>query len=173
MKALKIIVAMIFIIIGASYLISPNVEVERSIEINAPIEKVFAQANDLKNWENWSPWFEKDPNMKIIYSSPTMGKDAFYSWESDNENVGLGKLRILESVENSSIKTELLFDGEDDPAFGGWKFEKTNNGTKVSWGFKADMGMNPVARYVALFLDGMVGPDFEKGLANMKKHCEQ
>ena len=34
------------------------------------------------------------------------------------------------------------------------------------------MGGNPVARYVGLMMDGMVGPAYEQGLANLKEILE-
>jgi len=33
--------------------------------------------------------------------------------------------------------------------------------------------MNPLNRWFGVFLEGMIGPDFEKGLANMKKLVEK
>jgi hypothetical protein len=33
----------------------------------------------------------------------------------------------------------------------------------------SDMGANPAARYIGLMMDNMVGSDFEKGLASLKK----
>jgi hypothetical protein len=32
--------------------------------------------------------------------------------------------------------------------------------------------MNPLFRWFGLFIEKMIGPDFEKGLANMKKLAE-
>ena len=36
-----------------------------------------------------------------------------------------------------------------------------------------NMGRNPVYRWMALFMDRMVGPDFEAGLANLKALAEK
>ena len=40
--------------------------------------------------------------------------------------------------------------------------------TKVTWTMDGDMGRNPLFRWLALFGDRTVGPDFEAGLANLK-----
>jgi len=45
-------------------------------------------------------------------------------------------------------------------------------GTKVVWGFDTDLGSNPVSRYFGLMFDKMVGGDFERGLAGLKKYVE-
>jgi hypothetical protein len=35
-----------------------------------------------------------------------------------------------------------------------------------------DLGANPLARYFGLWMDGMVGPDFEEGLGRLKALAE-
>ena len=35
--------------------------VQRSVNINAPPEKIFVLINDFHNWESWSPWEKIDP----------------------------------------------------------------------------------------------------------------
>ena len=45
-------------IILISFLFPTTMKVSRSIEVNAPVDRVFDQVNDLRNWEKWSPWKE-------------------------------------------------------------------------------------------------------------------
>ncbi len=56
---------------------------------------------------------------------------------------------------------------------GYWNFAQDGNDVKVTWGMKTNMGANPIARYIGLFMDGMVGPDFEKGLKTMEKEVKE
>ncbi|MGB0523844.1 MAG: SRPBCC family protein [Flammeovirgaceae bacterium] len=151
--------------------LSEDFSMERSIVINAPAEKVFAQVNDLKNWPNWSPWNKMDPNMKMNYSSNTIGANAWYSWESKEDNVGKGKLSILESQANTLMKTKIEFEGFDSPGYGHWKLEPEGSGTKVTWGFsgKAD---NYLGRYMGVMMPMMMGSIFEQGLRDLKKISE-
>jgi hypothetical protein len=44
--------------------------------------------------------------------------------------------------------------------------------TRVTWGFAADTGFNPVARYLGLVLERAIGPDYERGLAKLKAAAE-
>ena len=39
--------------------------------------------------------------------------------------------------------------------------------TEVTWSMDMDLGVNPVFRVMGLFMDGMIGPNFELGLANI------
>ena len=50
--------------------------------------------------------------------------------------------------------------------------KKTEKGTHVTWSFDSEFGLNLVGRYFGLMLDGIVGPDYEKGLQNLKTMAE-
>jgi hypothetical protein len=45
-------------------------------------------------------------------------------------------------------------------------------GVRVSWTNEGDMGSNPLNRWFGLMMDRLVGPDFEGGLANLKRLAE-
>ena len=48
-----------------------------------------------------------------------------------------------------------------------------DGGIRVVWADAGDLGMNPVNRWFGLFLDKMIGPDFERGLVNLKRLAEK
>jgi len=169
MKILKKIliglVSIIVVVVVFSLFLSRHVYVERSRVINAPKEIVFNQINTIKNWEKWSPWHRLDPKMQITYFGPEAGTGAGYSWKSEQKNVGNGKLTITASG-GDSILNEMNF-GEQGPAIAGYRFSKEGDGVKVTWYLKSDMGMNPIGKIFGLFMDKMIGPDFERGLRNL------
>ena len=43
----------------------PKMHIQKSIEINAPVEKVFSILNDFNNWSSWSPWLIMDKNATV------------------------------------------------------------------------------------------------------------
>jgi hypothetical protein len=159
----------LLLIIG--FFLPAKIHVERSIVINGPSEVIFNQINTLKNWEKWSPWQGIDPAIKITYTGPESGPGASYKWESKHPDVGDGVLTIISSIPGDTICTTMDF-MEQGKAFGGYKFVKTEGGVKLTWSMLMDMGMNPVGRYFGLVMDKMVGPDFEKGLKNIKAISE-
>jgi len=53
-------------------------KVTRSATIAAPPEAVFAQVNDLHNWEAWSPWAKLDPAARNSYEGPPAGVGAAF-----------------------------------------------------------------------------------------------
>lgn len=172
MKILKtigiVLLCIIILAVVVAYLLPRHVHVERSATIPASPEVVFNQVNNLKNWEEWSPWHDIDQDMEIVYSGPEMGAGASYSWFSSNPEAGQGKLTIVESLPYSLITTELDF-AEQGTATAQYTFVPTADGTLMTWSMESDMGNNPIGRYFGLFMDNMLGRDFEKGMENIKE----
>src|SRR5215467_7592994 len=80
--------------------------IERSITINAPAERAFAQVNDLHAWAGWSPFEKLDPNMTKTYSGPPTGAGSACAWSGNNQ-AGEGKMTIVRSDANSHIDMKL------------------------------------------------------------------
>lgn len=171
MKVLKNVVLALIVLIAlvavGGFLIPSGYRVERSVMVQAPVEVVFDQVNDLRKNEAWSPW--KDPTMQITYSPNSAGKGATSSWES--ENMGRGSQTIEESVPSKSIDIFLDFK-EMGTARAHWTFEESGEGVKVTQAMTGDAGMNPMKRYLNLAMDKMIGPHFERGLASLKEVSE-
>ncbi|MBI4930430.1 MAG: SRPBCC family protein [Bacteroidetes bacterium] len=163
-----VVLAAIVSIVG--FLSPKHVHVERSLTISAPAEIIHEQINNLKNWEKWSPWQKMDPAMKTEYSGSEAGAGASSKWTSENKNVGSGDMTITSSTPDS-ITTAINF-MENGTATGKFIFAKSDSGIKVTWSMESDMGMNPIGRIFGLFMDKMMGPDFEKGLAGIKEVAE-
>ena len=108
----KILFALVLIVaVFAGYIALQPAEfaISRSATINAPASEVFAQVNDFHKWDDWSPWAKIDPKAKNAFSGPDSGKDASFSWASENPKVGEGKMTIVESKPNELIKIKLEF----------------------------------------------------------------
>src|ERR1035441_9774663 len=174
MKTLKKIfigiVIFLALIVIVSFMLPSKVRIERSMVMNAPPDVVFNQVNNLKNWEQWDAWTRMDSAMSKKYEGPEAGANCKRTWES--KKVGNGSMLIVDSKPDDSISIQLDFGNMGKPS-STFKFEKVENGTKVSWIMNSDLGMNPMHRIFGLFEDKMIGPDFEKGLTNMKEIVEK
>ncbi|MFI5164164.1 MAG: SRPBCC family protein [Bacteroidia bacterium] len=167
-KGILITLIILVAIVATVGFLSPSyVHVERSLVINAPPQIVFEQINNLKNWKKWSPWYKKDTAMKMEYNGIEAGAGASYKWSSKNKNVGNGEMTITSSSRDT-ISTAMNF-MENGIATAKFSLTKAGNGTKVTWTMESDMGMNPIGRIFGLFMDKMVGPDFENGLTNLNQ----
>ena len=161
------VLLLLLIIVG--FFLPSTYSAERSITVNAPVEVVFNQVNDLKNWETWGPWAAEDPNMTVTYGDITEGVGASHSWTSEKH--GPGKLTIAKSEAHKMIRTDLDF-YDKGQAKGRFDFEPTDDGVKVTWGMDGDAGYNLIMRYFGVMMDSMVGPYFEKGLTGIKEIAE-
>jgi len=171
-KLLLVLGVAIVAVIGLALMQPDTFKLERSTVINAKAEKIYPYLSDFKGWDSWSPWAKLDPKMEKKLSGAAAGKGAMYEWSGDDK-VGKGKMEILEADANKSVKIKLTF---LEP------FEAVNetlqtltpeaNGTKITWSMSGKN--NLIGKIMCLFMnmDKMVGPDFEKGLANLKTLAE-
>ncbi|OGU14206.1 MAG: hypothetical protein A2X61_14585 [Ignavibacteria bacterium GWB2_35_12] len=174
MKVLKIIliilVSLFALIVLVGLLLPSNIKLERKITIDAPPAVVFDLLNDLHNFHQWSPFSELDTNMKIKVSG-TSGVGSTYEWNSKGE-AGIGKITIKESVPNKLIKCQLDF-AEEGTSFANFKIMDEKGKTTLTWDFETDLGGSPFTKYFGLFMEPMMGPQYEKGLKSFKKLAEK
>jgi len=156
----------ILLVLVTGLLLPGKVHVERRLIISATPENVFHQINTLKNWEKWSPWMQMDTTMHLVYSGPESGAGATYKWMSNNKNIGKGRLSIISSFPFDSI--QILMDYEKNgKSTGKFLLVNVNQKTNLIWSIESNLGWNPLTRWFGLFSDRMIGPDLEKGLANL------
>ena len=146
-------------------------KVERSIEINAPMEIVYPLVYDPKAWARWGVWNRRDPGMKITYSGAPAGVGAKWSWQSKSE--GSGSMEFTGAEFNQRVAYKIAFADFDGALTGRLEFAPAGKAVRVNWIAEGDMGMNPLKRYVAIVMDRMLGPDFEGGLKNLKELAER
>ncbi len=98
--------------------------------------RVFPHVNELKAWDAWSPWAKLDPNAKTTFEGPASGNGAVFAW-SGNDEVGEGKMTILDSRPDEAIKikTEFIkpFPGS---STSGFTFKPEGDKTVVTWNMR-------------------------------------
>lgn len=167
------VISVIFLGALAFVLTRPNeFRVVRELVINSPPQTPFHHVNNLKTWNDWSPWAKLDPNCKMTYGEKVEGAGAWYEWNGNNK-VGEGKLSITESRPNDSLRMKLQFirpfKCENDVDF---TFKREGNGTRVIWGMDGKNNFMSKAMCLFMNMDKMVGADFEKGLNSLKSLSE-
>jgi polyketide cyclase/dehydrase/lipid transport protein len=146
--------------------------IERSAKMAAPASAAFAQVNDYHNWEAWSPWARLDPDAQNTFEGPASGIGATFRW-SGNDKVGAGRQTIVESKPDQLIRIQLDFEKPfKDTCLAEFSFRPEGDETVVTWSMSGKR--NFIAKAISLVIDcdKMVGPDFEKGLANLKAIVE-
>lgn len=143
-----------------------TVDVTRSVEIEAPPERVFPLLNDLSAWDSWTPW----AGIESRVDGPSAGQGARRVW--DDPRMGSGSLTITASVPPSTVAYAVVV--ED----GAIRFEGTlsvasrGNGSLVTWTERADLGWNPLLGWTALGMEESQGGQLEESLARLKEQAE-
>jgi hypothetical protein len=172
LKKLFLFVLVIAAVLAAgSQLLPSNYRVERSLIIRTKAENVFPLINNVKRWPEWSAWnTEMDPTLVFSYEGPEEGVGAVSKWEG--KKAGQGMMTLTESDPAKGIKYELSFEHGRYVSRGWVSLLPAGTDTKVLMGFGGELSRNPMDRIFGLFMEKMVGPDFEKGLAKLKKQLE-
>ncbi|HSP12552.1 MAG TPA: GyrI-like domain-containing protein [Salegentibacter sp.] len=174
MKILKYLLFLLLIIIiaGSIYIATKDGDyhIEETQVIPAPIEVVYNEVNEYQNWPNWEPWSQEAGDMVVEYDEKTRGKNAGYSWSS--ENMGNGSIRTLDSKPFSGIDQKISFDTPFGTSSSDiyWKFDQVEDSTQVTWGMKGTQGfMEKLAfSFQSETLSGMMRPKFQEGLQNLE-----
>ena len=166
---LGLVALLVVVFVGGAFLLPREVTVARSIQVDAAPDAVFEHVNSLQATEKWSPWIARDPDMQISYSGPEAGVGAKSEWVSESE--GNGSQEITASDPGKRVETALDF-GDMGTAKAAFILSGSEAATDVTWTMVADMGNNPVGRWMGLMMDGMVGADYEAGLSNLKTLVE-
>lgn len=166
MKALKIIGIVVVVLFGGYSIWMATIDAayhaERKATINSCSKEVIATVSDLRTWEAWSAWINKDSTMVLTYSESPVGEGAWYSWTS--ENMGGGKLTITSVTENR-MEYDLAFEGMGQSK-GYFDVVPTEGGVEVTMGLD---GESPFfTRVFNLMMDDLVGPDFDTCLAKLQ-----
>jgi hypothetical protein len=173
-KKLLIVLALIvaaFLIVVA---LQPSTfKVERSAKILAAPPDVFAQINDFRKWDAWSPWAKLDPAMKTTFDGPAEGTGAIYAW-TGNKEVGEGRMTLTESRPSELIRIKLEFIKPfASTAATEFTFKpETGDQTLVTWTMAGENNFISKAFCLFMNMDKMIGGDFEKGLASLKSVTE-
>jgi effector-binding domain-containing protein len=171
LKKLLIFLAVVVVLLaGIAFFLPDSAHVERSITIARPPSQVFTVLNSYRRFNDWSPWFELDPNAKVTISGPVSGIGAKYAW-TGNRDVGSGSQEIINSKPYELVKTALDF-GDMGRSFATFRITPAGQGTQLTWTFDTNFNGKLVSRYFGLMMDSMIGKDYDKGLAKLKALVE-
>lgn len=170
---LGIIVLAVIAIVAIAATKPNNFVVQRTTDVAAAPETVFALIDDFHKWRDWSPWEGLDPDLKRKMSGAQSGRGAVYEWDG-NKKVGSGRMEIVEAAAPNKvvIKLDFLrpFEAHNMAEF---TIVPQGQTTRVNWAMRGpSLFMTKVMQTVMNF-DKMIGKDFERGLANLKAIAER
>jgi len=145
---------------------------ERRATIAAPPAVVFGFINDLRRFQDWSPWAKLDPQCKIVFSGPAAGVGTAFAWEG-NGKVGAGSMTCVTSRPAEQLEFRLEFlrpmKATNTARF---TLQPEGGGTLVVWSMDGKNNLSGKAFGLVVDCEKMVGKDFERGLASLKTLAE-
>ncbi|MBM7067589.1 SRPBCC family protein [Actibacterium sp. 188UL27-1] len=146
----------------ATYLIPAHVHVERTAFVPKPPEAVMALVASNAGYQTFNPYKNSDPNLKIDLFGPDAGIGSGFRFAGKE---GKGAQTVTALTETSvTYSIDLGARGKPTQSI---QVTPVDGGSKVTWDMDIHMGMNPVARVLGLFMDGMMGKTFDQGLKNL------
>jgi uncharacterized protein YndB with AHSA1/START domain len=148
-------------------------QVERSVTIRAPAERIFPLINDFHAWTQWSPYEKLDPAMKRDYSGAVSGKGAVYAWDGSG-HVGAGRMQIKESTPPTKVAIDLQFQRPMETRnVAEFTLQPQGDATRVTWAMHGPSPFLSKVMHVFFNMDALIGKDFETGLNNLKAATER
>ncbi|MGJ8696068.1 MAG: SRPBCC family protein [Verrucomicrobiaceae bacterium] len=143
----------------------PKFTVTEKILIDAPLDQVYAEVRNFREWPKWSPRVIAEPECLLKFRED--GKA--YSW--DGKIIGSGAMEITGEDGNSWISYDLNF-------YKPWKsqadvrmdFQEREEGVEVTWSMKSSLPF--YLFFMKKLMVGLMGMDYERGLKMLKEHVE-
>jgi Polyketide cyclase / dehydrase and lipid transport len=173
MTIIYVILVIIALILLLALFMSKDMNYEKSISINASIDKVWDNVGSLTSMDKWSPWKDKDPNMKSNLTGDDGTVGAKQSWESEVKGVGAGSQTITNIEKPALIETKLNFIKPFKSEADGYvKLLDQKESTQAIWGFKSQMPYPMNLMKLFMNFEKSMDKDFGDGLNRLKNICE-
>lgn len=167
------LLSLIFLILIIALFVKKDFKVERTVSVERDISDVYDYLRYLEHQKEFGVWFKIDPNMESKIKGIDGEENATLHWESNNENVGVGSMKLSSLDENRYIVHELTFkEPMESSLSSSYKLESIGEETNVKWIIE---GSSPWPfNFLLLFMnmDSEMGADLDKSLANLKSTLE-
>ena len=170
-RILYTLLAIVLLVVVIGFLLPRTRHVERSVLIDAPPSVVFAQVNGFRSFNDWSPFVAVTPNAEYSWEGPAFGVGSKMSWIATEPKAEAGSQTIVASTPYERVDVELDV-GDQGTAQATYLLQRDGEGTRATWTFDTDFGLNIIGRYFGLFLERQLGPLYAQGLANLKRIAE-
>jgi uncharacterized protein YndB with AHSA1/START domain len=143
--------------------------VERSALISASPEQVFALVSSTEGFQKFSPYKDDEPNLQITPSGPARGVGATFAFKGKDAE-GTQTIVAIEENKQVTMRIDLGAMGKPKQSF---TLTPEDGKTRVVWATESEFGANPMGRIFGLFMDGYLGPVYERGLKNLDRVAQE
>ncbi len=163
-KIVLALVAVVVVLAFIGFFLPREVSVTQKGMVHAPADYVFDDFNNLKNWQSWNYWNAQDPAMTVTYGDVVEGVGAAYAWNGTVN--GSGTIRITESKPDERVTTAIDFGGN--AAKGIYSLVSWGDSTQVTMTLTADLGSNPIGRWIGIFMQMEIDKAFTYSLEKLE-----
>jgi hypothetical protein len=165
------VAAALLVFVGVVAMQPSSFDVSRSAIVRAPADVVYRHIESLRAMDVWSPYAHMDPQLKLSYDGPESGAGARSSWVGPQ--MGTGSLTVTRVVPDREVEMSLdmltPMEAHNRILF---TLVPKDGATEVTWRMQGRSGFLGKAIGLFVHMDGMVGGQFEEGLAALQKVAE-
>ncbi|HEU0051724.1 MAG TPA: SRPBCC family protein [Longimicrobium sp.] len=168
----KIALALVILVAGLGVFVAAqpaDFRVERSALIAAPAEVVYPRIADFRAWTAWSPYEKLDAALERDYQGRGVG--SVYHWVGKKAGEGRMTLAAAEPNARLGITADFIKPMRTTNQVE-FTFQPAPEGTRVTWAMSGRKNFITKAFCLVVDMDALVGGDFEKGLAELKRLSE-
>ena len=170
-KIFLAIVIFIILLVIVAFFLPMNYHVERSTVIKGDKALIYDLTSNLNKWDIWTPWTKKKDSTAVFeLIGPDGQVGTMRKW--DGKVIGNGQMTLTQLIPGELVGYDLSFQKGKYNSKGKVSIEAKGDSAKVSWTDEGNLGYNPISRYMGLFMAKMMDPEFDKGLAKLKKVVE-
>ncbi len=146
-----------------------NYEFASEIQLAVSPELVFAEVNQLSNWQTWSQWNPAEiPGLTIQHSGPGAGVGSVQTW---TEPRGSGKLWITHSMAPDRLDYEMTF-ANFPKMTSSIQITRQDSGSMVRWSSRGRLPSGPFYGFFAPFFSTHMIGAYDKSLLKLQAKLE-
>ena len=139
-----------------------RVTVTRSATVAAAPGAILTRLASTDGYQTINPYRTTTPDLKIEAFGPAEGVGAGFRFDGG----GTRGTQTVRTVDAARVVYDIDLGAMGQPVQT-VTARPAGKGSAVTWTMEADLGRNPIARVMGLFMEGMVGPTLEQGLSNL------
>jgi hypothetical protein len=150
---------------SALALLPDEMVVSRTAVVRGDPQRVTHLVSHFPERLHWVAWTEVDPKADYTFAGTPGQPGATMAWVGDE--IGTATLTLQRVEPGHTVVTELAYVAPFTmTSTDRFTFEPVDGGTRVTWTATAPLAYGP-DRLFGLFADGMIGPDYERGLERL------
>jgi hypothetical protein len=155
---------------AGAFFLPGSIEFEEAIAIRAPRGVIWDQLADLRQWEDWGPWFRKGSLVDTRYEGSPGERGQLMTWSSRTQ--GTGRVKTVVTKPEESIQFAADFGDAGDAGYTLMLSQPDPATTLIRCRFHSSANQNLSRRYFGLLARPRLKALLREGLGGLKSHCE-